>query len=78
MIAENFAPIARREEPQWWFHWGDKQRSAWGKRPARVGWKLLHAFPALTPSVVVVPAGKRRRTACWNRWALERIAKGTL
>jgi hypothetical protein len=35
MIAEDFAPSARRAEPQWWFHWGDKQRSDWGKRPAR-------------------------------------------
>jgi hypothetical protein len=35
MIAEDFAPSARRAEPQWWFHWADKQRSAWGKRSAR-------------------------------------------
>jgi hypothetical protein len=35
MIAEDFAASARRAEPQWWFHWGDKQRGDCRKRPAR-------------------------------------------
>jgi hypothetical protein len=64
MIAEDFAPSARRAEPQWWFHWDDKQRSDWGKRPANAGRKLLLAFPALPPSVVIAQTGKRGRTLC--------------
>ena len=35
MIAEDLAPGARLAEPQWGLHWGDKQRSARCKRPAR-------------------------------------------
>ena len=35
MIAEDFAPRARRDEPKWWAHLGEKQRSHRRKGPAR-------------------------------------------
>ncbi|MGB2790214.1 MAG: hypothetical protein WBC13_12945, partial [Dokdonella sp.] len=35
MIAEDLVASARRAEPEWWGHCGDKQRSDRRKRPAR-------------------------------------------
>ena len=35
MIAEDFAPRARRDEPKWWAHLGAKQRGHRRKGPAR-------------------------------------------
>jgi len=60
MIAEDFATSARRAEPQWWFHWGNKQRGDCCKRPARAGRKLFLAFPALPPSMAIVPVQNGR------------------
>ena len=55
MIAEDFATSARRAEPQWWFHWGDKQRGDCRKRSARAapvqngrGQPVMVSIPAET------------------------------
>ncbi|MGQ0800023.1 MAG: hypothetical protein ACT4NL_07940, partial [Pseudomarimonas sp.] len=35
MIAQGFAASARRDEPEWWAHCGEKQRSDCRKEQAR-------------------------------------------
>ena len=58
MIAEDFAASARRAEPQWWFHWGDKQRGDCRKSPARAApaqngrvWFVIASSPVEMPAL---------------------------